>query len=148
MKLLIFTPCEKVLQDVRSGQSLVNIFHEIKVQLPPNSEFPNDAVLPKEWAIFSKWAMDSEEEEREYESDVRIYWPNGKLWAEQTLQAAQPTKSHLIFMVQFQGFPFGQSGRLRVINSLRSDGVLVGNSELAITVSVSKDMVIPILKKN
>lgn len=144
MKLLILTPCEKVLQDIRSGQSLINIFHEIKIQVPRDSEIPNDAVIPREWAIFSKWALDSEEEEKEYESEVRIYWPNRKLWFEHTLRAAPPTKSHLVFLVQLQGFPFGQNGKVGVINSLRSNGELVGHAEIFITVGVSKDMVIPI----
>lgn len=142
MKLLIFTPCEKVLQDARSGHSLINVFNELKIQVPPNTELPSDAVIPKEWAIFTKWELDAEDEGKECASVLRILWPDGKVWAEQTL-SAPPTKGVLSFMVQLQGFPFGQNGKLRVVNSLRSGDFPISTSDMHIGVIVTKDLITP-----
>src|ERR1039458_6396967 len=121
MKLLILTPCEKVIQDVQSGNSLISVFHGIKIKLPPvDAGLPSDAVAPKDWAIFSKWGLLPEEEGRNYTSFVEVFWPDGRLLASQRLEAAQPTKHGMAFITNLRGFPVGQNGNIKVLCSLES----------------------------
>lgn len=125
MKLLVFTPCQLVLQDPVNGQSLISVFHEIKIQVPKSNEVPTNAILPKEWSIFCKWEVAPEEQGKLYIANLEILWPDGNQFVKQALPAAQAAKFDLSFVFKLLGFPMGQSGRIKVIISLESDGQLV-----------------------
>lgn len=139
MKLLIFTACEKVIEDLTQGSSLISIFHGIKIQIPENQELPTNVVVPKDWAAFSKWELDQGEEGGEYTSRIQIIWPDGSEFARHELPATQPTKDGMAFVHRLNGFPFGQNGRLLLLQSLLCDGeVIFGPVEFAIKVEVAK----------
>ena len=141
MKLLIFTACERVLQDPQSGQSLIAVFHGLKFQIPAGTELPSNAALPKFWSIFTKWGLSPHEEGKDYASLTQIYWPDGTLFVEQSLAAAQPTKDGLNFVLQLTGFPMGQSGNLKIVNWVTSGGSTVTEKqEIILTLEVTKDL--------
>ena len=63
MKLLIASPCQMVITDKEglAGHSLIGVFHNFKIRVPEKAEVPSNALLPKEWTIFSKWSLDPPE---------------------------------------------------------------------------------------
>lgn len=139
VKLLVLTPCEKVLSDPFSGQSLIGVFHGLRVALPVATDppMPQDAVVPKDWAIFSKWQLEPHEENLDYSSQIEVFWPNGTPFVNARLQAMQPTKSGMAFINRLNGFPIGQNGALRITQSLlRGEEVVFGPVELQVDVLV------------
>jgi hypothetical protein len=142
MKPLITVPCQIALNDPVSGHSLIGVFHEIKVQISGDlPELPLNAMLPKEWAVFSKFGLTPEEEGREYSLKTDIYWPDGSLLLRNLLPAEKPTRNGMAFIVRLQAFPFGQPGMIRVVETLLSgDENVYGPIELEINVSVEKSL--------
>jgi hypothetical protein len=135
MKILLLAACDRVIQDPQFGNSLISVFHGIKFQVPTGAEMPNDAVIPKEWAIFSKWELLPEDEDKPYTSAIKILWPNGTEFIQYRLAAAQPTKTGLAFINRLNGFPVGQAGKIKILQSLECDGAVVyGPEELDIQV--------------
>lgn len=122
MKLLVFVPCQMVLQDPTMGHSLISVFHEIKIQIPKENEVPTNAIMPKEWAIFLKWDLTPEEQGKQYSAVIEILWPDGTPFAKQPLPAAQLAARDLVFVFKLVGFPMGQNGFLKITASLESDG--------------------------
>lgn len=136
MKLVIFTPCNNVLQDPQFGASLISVFHGIVFRVSEGTELPPNAVTPKEWAVFSKYNMEPEDVGKDYTSILTIHWPDGSIFTEASLQAKQPTIGGMAFVNRLSGFPIGQDGRLRLVQRLESDGVLVaGPEELFVVVN-------------
>jgi hypothetical protein len=125
----MLTPCTNVLIDMQYGASLISIFHGITFTLPEGTERPTNAVMPKEWAIYSKWNLEPEEYGKNYTSNIKIYWPDGTLFSEATLDAVQPTKDGMAFINRMNGFPVGQDGKLRILQTLESDGITIARSE-------------------
>jgi hypothetical protein len=125
MKLLILTPCNNVLQDPQFGSSLISVFHGINFQVPPDTEVPSNAVIPKEWAVFSKWRLEPDEYGKEYTSRIEIYWPDGAEFTKASVVAQQPTKDGMAFINRMNGFPVGQDGEIRVLQFLESSGEVV-----------------------
>ncbi len=147
MKNLVHVPCQMAIQDQISGHSLIAIFHEIKLQFPGGAEIPLNAVIPREWAIFSKWELEVDEEGRDYVSTTEIYWPDGTLFARFELKAANPIANGMAFVVRLSGFPMGQIGIIRVTNTLSEGGRLVsGPNEIAIRVYHQFDLPAPPLQ--
>jgi hypothetical protein len=140
MKQLVVAPCQTVIQDPESGHSLISVFHGIKVRIPENApDPPRDAVIPKEWSIFSKFALEPTEEGEDYALSTDIFWPDGTPFVSNTLAATQPTKKDLCFVVKLQGFPIGQSGIVRVDQTLKSRGKTVcGPINLEIEMQLEK----------
>jgi hypothetical protein len=136
MKLLVFTPCNSALQDPILGSSLIAIFHGITFKVPPGTELPSNAVIPKDWAIFSKWGLEPEEYGKEYTSKIEIYWPDGTEFVKASLVSQQPTRDGMAFISRMTGFPVGQDGEIRVVQLLESGGeIIYGPTELIIKVN-------------
>jgi hypothetical protein len=142
MNLLLAAPCQLALQDPVSGHSLIGVFHEIKIQVSEDApEVPRNAMVPREWAVFSKFALAPEEEGRDYSLLTEVFWPDGTPLASLTVEAAQPTKNGLSFIARLQAFPMGQPGIVRIRTSLRSGENLVwGPTDLEILVIVEKSL--------
>ena len=143
MKLLLSNPCEKVLQDPDSGHSLIAVFHDIKIQISKDAEAPpNDAVVPQNWAVFSKFGLDHEEENKEYSLLTDIFWPDGKPFVSgNQLNALPPTKNGMTFVVKLQGFPMGQNGEVKVRQTLKCNGAIVfGPFESIVRINVERTM--------
>jgi hypothetical protein len=138
MKLLILAACEKVLSDPQSGPSLIAIFNGMKVTTHTDAVVPRDALLPREWSIFSRWQLEPEEEGKNYTSSTEILWPDGTQFGRLDLVAEQPTADGMSFTGRLTGFPIGQNGKVRIIQTLkRDDGSVSGPFEMFLTVTVT-----------
>jgi len=145
MKNLIHTPCQLAIRDDASGHSLIAIFHELKLQFPPGTEIPSNAVIARDWALFSKWEMDEEEEGRDYISTTEIFWPDGTLFSRSELKASTPVANGMAFIVRVNGFPMGQTGTIRISSILSENGNLIaGPIETAIRLHHQFDLLLPL----
>lgn len=141
MELLLVVPCSFVIDDRNSGHSLIGIFHELKILLPPDADIPSNAMVPKEWAVFWKFALDPEEEGKDYSLVANFFWPDGTIFAQQTLVATPPTRNGMAFVVRLQSFPLGQSGKIKVVSTLNSgEKIVLGPINLELTLSVEKSL--------
>jgi hypothetical protein len=145
MKLLLAAPCQMSLQDAETGHSLIAVFHEIKIAVPIDTpELPSNAIAPKEWGVFSKFGLTPDEEGKEYTLTTEIFWPDGNQLMHQELHAIQPTKNGMAFISRMQGFPMGQNGIVRVIQTLSSDGhIVLEPIEIEIGVVVEHSLNLP-----
>lgn len=142
MRLLLTAPCQMALQDPEAGHSLIAIFHEIKINVSLDAPaFPSEALLPKEWAVFSKFGLNTDEEGKDYTLTTEIFWPDGRPLMRHVLPAAQPTKDGMAFITRMQGFPMGQNGLVRITQILSSDGkTVLGPVESEIRVTVERSL--------
>src|SRR5271165_3941587 len=140
MKLLLIAPCQIALQDPEQGHSLIAIFHDILIKLPETSPAPPpNAIIPREWAIFTKFALEPNEEGKDYALATNIFWPDETSFVSQVLHAAQPTKNGMAFIAKLQGFPMGQNGKVRITQQLfMGDQVVSENIETDILVRVER----------
>jgi hypothetical protein len=132
MKLLLAAPCNLVLQDPEVGHSLIGVFHESKIQIPHDApEVPSNAMVPREWSIFSKFGLDPDDEGKNYSLKIDVFWPDGSILISHTVNAARPTNNGMAFIAKLQAFPMGQQGIVRIIQNLSSEGnVVFGPIEL------------------
>jgi hypothetical protein len=143
MKLLLIAPCDRVLSDPTFGNSLIAVFHEILIKLPPGTEVPSNAMVPRDWTIFSKYELEPSEENKDYSAVTKIFWPNGDLFAELGIAAAKPTKNGMAFAIRLQGAPLGQNGRYLIQQTIRidgDDGFVCGPVESYMSLSVTYDL--------
>lgn len=138
MKLFLLAPCEKVIQDQESGNSLISLFHAIHVSLPVGAETPpHDAVIPRQWAIFGTWELSPEEEGSHLTGVFEVFWPDGRVFTTMGLETADLARSGVAFILRLHGFPLGQNGDLRITHWLERDGAQMSEkSETQVTVSV------------
>lgn len=146
MKLLLAAPCNWVSNDPEMGPSLIGVFHDIAVKVVAESEIPSNAVLPKEWAIYCKWELLPEEFGYQYFVVSEIYWPDGTLLSQSKIKSVVPAVNALAFILRNQGFPFGQSGKvkIRLWIEREHDGeiqIVYEPIELFISVRIDKDLV-------
>lgn len=140
MKLLILTACEKVLQDPSSGPSLIATFQKLNAVVPSLAEVPTNAVIPKDWSIFALWEVDQRERGKLYQMGLELYWPNGELFFENKLPLEKEAEEYINFIVRMQGFPMGQSGKIRIVVWVEHQGRKVcDNVETSIHVTLASD---------
>lgn len=114
MNLKVLTPCEKVIQDARSGPSLIATFQEMQVGIPEGQILPTNAVIPKDWAIFALWHSAESESFPTFRQWLVILWPDGSEFIRQPLDVKVDKPEWTMSTVQIQGFPMGQKGRLTI----------------------------------
>lgn len=147
MKLLLVAPCNWVLSDPEVGHSLIGVFHDITVKLPPGTEIPDYALLPREWAIFSKWELAPEEQGRNFFLVTEVYWPDGTKLNEAKIKAPASIAGvpAISFIMRNQGFPFGQNGKLKIKLRVEEDDgadvkIVHETVEIEISVQTRKDL--------
>ncbi len=143
MKLLIASPCQMVItdKDAGYGHSLIAIFHHIKVRVPESAEIPSNALLPREWTIFSKWLLDPAETARKVKQVTEGFWPNGDPLFRQELLASQIVDNQTAFIIRNMGFPMGQNGIIKIVLSIFVDDKLAHEPvELNVAMELIKDL--------
>jgi hypothetical protein len=115
MKLLLATACQVVINDPEFSHSLISVFHEIRFGISSSIDLPPNALIPREWSVFSKWELTDEESTGDIAQTCEMYWPDGALLSRTKLVAAKPVQRALAFNVRSQGFPVGQSGKLKIV---------------------------------
>ena len=112
-KLIAFLPCEKIIVDENHTSSVIVIFQTITAQVPANAEMPQNAVAPKEWAIFTTWEPLPEDVGSTVRQIVQVLWPD-----DTEFQRTPPTPIHFKndrpqqVRLNIFGFPIGKTGKI------------------------------------
>jgi|SRR5712692_3373406 len=107
--------CEKVIIAADSVPSLIGLFSKIISSVPAETEIPKNAVVPKEWAVFSIFDADPGDELKEYTHFVQILYPDGSQFAEISKHKMNiELNKRAQVVVQVLGFPIGQIGKYTV----------------------------------
>jgi hypothetical protein len=140
MRQMILTPCERVIQDPKSGPSLISTFQNMGIVVPVDPELPSNAVIPKEWTVFAMWLLEAEEQGKSFTLKVAIYWPDGELFTERSVDLIATHPDWMNFIATLNGFPVGQSGKVRISVSAECEGKVVsGPLDTFIAVTVKHD---------
>jgi len=120
MKLLILAPCDKVIIDKLGNPSLISIIQNLNVEVPADNPVPSNAVVPREWYIFSHWLVADEEIGREFVQRTVIVLPSGDVFGDPATGSSVPFKAKDIsaniaqVIVNLNGFPIGMAGPITV----------------------------------
>jgi hypothetical protein len=140
MKIQILTPCEKIIQDPKTGPSLIATFQEIGISVPTSTELPTNAVVPKEWAIYAMWALEPEDQGKTFSLKFAIYWPNGDLFVEQGIDTFAALPDWVTLMAGLPAFPMGQAGKIKVAVWVECEGKVVAEpTETFIRINVDRN---------
>jgi hypothetical protein len=112
LKPYVCVACEKVILATPDNvPSLIGLFSKIVASIPVGSDVPANAVVPKEWAIYSAWDPEPGDEDREYNLCVQILYPDetqfGDIWKNK-IKVETGKRSQVT--AQILGFPIGQQG--------------------------------------
>jgi hypothetical protein len=115
LKPYVCVVCEKVITAKDDVPSLINLFSKLIVTGPTEAQIPSNAVVPREWAVFSIWETEPGDEHRDYMLCTQVFYPDKSLFAEanKTKINIEPEKRAQM-TIQFQGFPIGQVGEYTV----------------------------------
>jgi hypothetical protein len=92
-KLLLFAPCEKVAHDQGNNPVLVSVLIEWTVA-PATKAMPENAIIPKEWVIFTLWYRLPEDEGREFIQTCELKAPTGRILLSGSITFRMTTIAH------------------------------------------------------
>jgi hypothetical protein len=129
MKHLGTFACEKVILDNRGAPSLITIMQNAHIDAIPGAQreqVPANAVIPKDWFIFSAWSPSAEDVGKEYEQITHVYWPNEQVFTEtKTKFAVSREDDYQYNTILLMGFPIGQQGTLKITARIHHGGLPV-----------------------
>ena len=135
-KLLLFTVAEKVVFDQTGKPSLIVLFDGVEIRPARGEEIPPNAVVPKEWSVFTQWQWLNGERGREFFQGVAVAYPDGRQFMRQ-ITKADSSQERLNSIANFPGFPVGQAGAMKVDVWMEQDGKPVTEIfSLTLTVTV------------
>ena len=125
--LKLATLCEKVIVDANGVPSLISLFSQFNVSVPTGEAVPENAVAPKEWAMFCLWDCSPEEAGREFSQIFEITMPNGNLFGEpRTIRfTPQHDKLRQNVIADAPAVPIGRTGQITVTTRVEVDGRVV-----------------------
>ncbi len=121
LKLLIFAPCEKLIEGKDKTASLISIMESIELTLATGETVPPDALAPVRWNVMVFWRREADiEGEIEFEQRIDVRRPDGELATGGTNKFTASNK-HLNYRntLDFQIMPIGQAGDILVKLRLR-----------------------------
>lgn len=111
LKPYVCVACEKVLITTDGVASLISLFSKIIASVPVGTDIPKNAVVPREWAVFSAWDLDAGDELKEYFICTQILYPDQTQFGEINrikMNVEKDKRSQVA--AQINGFPIGQEG--------------------------------------
>ena len=104
--------CEKVIIAQDGVPSLIGLFTKMTATVAIEAdEIPKNAVVPKEWTVYSSWIPEPGDEAREYFHCVQVLYPDQSQFAEVSKNKIPVEANKRAQMyVQMLGFPIGQRG--------------------------------------
>jgi hypothetical protein len=125
-KLLLFTPCEKVIISQEGQMSLITIVDgfNVKMSAEDYDNLPEDAVAQIAWHIVTKWSReDSEEEEpAHWEQRIQVVTPSGRVSTNAKTGIDLVSNLGMRNVLRVNGFPIRPLGRCKILLSLRKAG--------------------------
>jgi len=88
---------------------------------PAEQPIPANAVMPREWFVFSMWMPSIEDAGKSFEQVIEIYWPNSDKFTEGRLPFKADEKASYN-SIQMLGFPIGQVGNIKIQTWLEYQG--------------------------
>jgi hypothetical protein len=150
MKLLLAVAAKLVSNDPEEGPTLVAVFNDLVVNQPQGeAELPSYAVLPRDWAVYSKWRLDPEDigsGPKEYTQITQAFWPNGNILFKTEISTATTEDSNAIaFTVRNASFPVGQAGYVRILLTIVDRQEMVcGKADINIGVRIVPSVIDPV----
>jgi hypothetical protein len=123
--LALFTVCEKVIIEDNGMPSLITLFTRIATTPNIGAEIPSNALAPKEWAIFTAWDWEKDDEGVRYTQAIEVRVPDGKVFADIKTNFVIERDKRQQVRVPLVGFPIGQRGDCTVHLWLRRGSTLV-----------------------
>lgn len=124
-RLSIFVLCEKVIIDDGGIASLIGLFNEIKAVSPPGSSFPQNAAVPKEWAVFVTWLVDDGDEGAEFDQTVQVRLPDETVFSEINQRFVMQKDKNQQVKINFAAIPVGIAGKCSIHLSLKHSGRVI-----------------------
>jgi hypothetical protein len=123
-KLSVFAVCEKVIIDDAGMASLISLFHRVGVAVQGSP--PSNAVAPKEWAVFTSWLWENDDDGKEFDQLLQVFGPNNILFTEVKSKVVMPKDRKILqFRMPQLGLPVGQPGHCTIRLSLMHKGIVV-----------------------
>jgi hypothetical protein len=147
MKPYICVACEKVIFAQDFVASLISLFGKVIIQLSAEApEIPQNAVMPKEWAVFSSWDLEPEDENKEFYFCLEMFHPDGSQFAETYRQRLNVEVGKRCQMsANMSGFPIGQAGTVKIkVWVEQNHQIAVPLTELKIELEVNRSQASPI----
>lgn len=116
MKHLGTFACDKVITDFRGAPSVITIMQNAHIAAYPDAppqEIPANAVIPKEWFIFSAWSPTPADVGQRQIQITQVFWPNGEKITEARTDF-EVKDDWQYNTVQIGGFPAGQKGNVMI----------------------------------
>lgn len=103
--------CEKVIIDRELIATLVSLFSKFIIEVPFDAEIPKNAIIPREWSVYSAWDADTGDENQANFLCTQVFYPDASPFGEtaKNKMGVDVGKRSQI-NTQFQGFPIGQPG--------------------------------------
>lgn len=121
----VFVMCEKVITDQAGVVSLIGLFHKITARPLAGADAPPpNAVIPKEWAIFTLWEVDPSEYGKKYQQAFQTVYPDGTNFGLETRVPITPEqgKRMLQCVALSTAMPISQNGLYTIKTWLEEDG--------------------------
>ena len=123
--LYVFAVCEKVIIDKNEVPSLISLFNTMTVGVVPGQvrkEIPLNAVVPKEWFVFSSWDWEADDDGKTYKQHIEVLLPDRSVFVKVDHDFAIPPRRKIQTSVPIAGFPIGQQGLCTVRTWLEHEG--------------------------
>lgn len=107
-------PGSSPIPDPTGPTSLISLFSKLYVQANATGSgetIPPNAVIPREWAIYTEWDTEPGDETKHYELCAQLLYPDGTFFGEQVkypVNVSLHRRSQVI--VKVGAFPIGQAG--------------------------------------
>jgi hypothetical protein len=132
MKCTALLACEKLIIDKEGAHSIINVMAKVRVSfqqqeglagIPEDIPIPSNAIAGNQWWIYSNWSPSPSDVGMTFEQVYQIYWPNQEKLIERRLQAfVQNNEEMQQTSFAFIGLPVGQTGKIKIVTWLDSDG--------------------------
>ncbi len=136
-KLLLFSPCEKIIIADDHTVSLITIFEKIQIQLPMSEDekLPENALIPLKWFVYSLWLKEPGDEGKTFEQFVDISFPGERSIKSEIIEFRITKERHrnVILMPTFPVTPPGLASiKLNLREHGQQDWILRGDYPLEI----------------
>jgi hypothetical protein len=114
-EIIALLPCEKVVVDIETkNPTVISVLTKFNIQILEGQVLPDDAVAPKEWAVFTMWRPSDEEVGQSFTQVMTISSPSGKPAPEKLpINVTFEEKgANGIVVARTNGLPIGKSGHV------------------------------------
>lgn len=124
-RLLLFTPCEKVITNQDDGvPSLISLLEAMNLAIPPGVEItgPSEQSLPFRWYVYALYHSEEGDMGKQFEQRIELNL-NDQIYLQGIMPFQfQPDKPNMRIVMQVGGFPMMPAGEASLKLFLREAG--------------------------